>query len=85
MIKYLIPLLLFAVSANAQNITGKILDTNNKPVAGATIVAAPSGNGATSKDDGSFVLLLADKDKHFTVSSVGFQSYIQTRKTAAGF
>jgi iron complex outermembrane receptor protein len=81
MIKYLIPLLLFAVSANAQNINGRILDTNNKPVAGATIVASPSGNGATSNDDGSFVLLLADKDKHFTVSSVGFESYIQSRKT----
>lgn len=81
MIKYLLLLLLFAVSAKAQNITGKVLDNNNKPVAGASIIASPSGNGATSKEDGSFELLLADKDKHFTVSSIGFDTYIQTRKT----
>ncbi|SFE16303.1 iron complex outermembrane recepter protein [Chitinophaga sp. CF118] len=86
MIRYLILfLLLITGSASAQRITGKVLDSNNKPVAGASIVASPSGNGATSKEDGTFELTLADQDKHFIVSSIGFETYTQLRKTSGDY
>ncbi|GAA3940690.1 TonB-dependent receptor [Chitinophaga oryziterrae] len=76
MIKYLIPvLLLIAAAANAQKITGKVLDTNSKPIAGASIIA--SGSGTTTKEDGSFAITLTSKDKHFTVSTVGYDTYTQ--------
>src|SRR4051812_13735932 len=76
MIKFLIPVfLLIASAANAQSISGKVLDTNNKPVAGASIIAF--NNGTTTKEDGTFAITLSSKDKHFTVSSVGYDTYTQ--------
>src|SRR3954467_10383459 len=76
MIKYLIPVLLLITGAvNAQSITGKVLDTNNKPVRGASIIAFSSGT--TTREDGSFAITLTSKDKHFTVSSIGYDTYTQ--------
>ncbi|SEW22446.1 iron complex outermembrane recepter protein [Chitinophaga sp. YR573] len=84
MIKYLIPVfLLIAGAVNAQSITGKVLDTNNKPIAGASIIGFSSGT--TTKEDGSFAITLTSKDKHFTVSSVGYDTYTQVLTTAGNY
>lgn len=84
MIKYLIPVfLLIAGAVNAQSITGKVLDTNNKPIAGASIIGFSSGT--TTKEDGSFAITLTSKDKHFTVSSVGYDTYTQVLTTESNY
>jgi iron complex outermembrane receptor protein len=84
MIKYLIPFfLLIAGTVNAQNITGKVLDSNNKPIAGASIIAFSSGT--TTKEDGSFAITLTSKDKHFTVSSIGYDTYTQVLKAESNY
>jgi len=76
MIKYLIPVLLLITGAvNAQKITGKVLDADNKPIAGASVIAFVTGT--TTKEDGSFAITLNSKDKHFTVSAIGYGTYTQ--------
>ncbi|PSL49904.1 iron complex outermembrane receptor protein [Chitinophaga niastensis] len=84
MIKQLIPTLFFLLmctiaGAQSQRITGRITDINNQPVAAASIFVQASGNGTKSDNDGSFELQLADKDKQFTVTAIGFESYTQIR------
>ncbi len=67
-----IGILLPILSANAQkNYTGKIIDTNNNPIFGATIIDLNgSTNGTTSNENGEFKITL--KNPKIKVIMLGF-------------
>ena len=63
---------------------GKIIDTNNQPVSGATIVSSKNSKAGTTSDiDGYFKIMLQDTNTVF-VSMIGFSSQkvvLNTSKT----
>jgi len=73
--KFLFILLCFAFSFSAEaqvNITGRVTNTSNEPVAGATISLEPSKRSALSGADGNFNLEAAAGDLRMTVTAIGF-------------
>ncbi|RYY57756.1 MAG: SusC/RagA family TonB-linked outer membrane protein [Chitinophagaceae bacterium] len=69
-------LLLFPAAVFAQNktITGKVTDSKNAPVAGASVVAKGSTTGTSTNASGDFTLLVPEAINTLVVSSVGFTS-----------
>lgn len=53
-------------------VTGKIVDENGAPVAGATITEKGTSNAAVSKADGSFSITVASERSVLVVSNVGY-------------
>ena len=72
-------LLFTGVHAQSVKVTGSITDNNNKPVPGASVVAQPSGNGATTDADGTFELNFAAGDKKIVITSIGFEPLTVSR------
>jgi TonB-dependent starch-binding outer membrane protein SusC len=69
-------LLLFPAAVFAQNktISGKVTDSKNSPVAGASVVAKGSTTGTSTNATGDFTLLVPEAINTLVVSSVGFTS-----------
>ncbi|MBN1182311.1 MAG: TonB-dependent receptor [Bacteroidales bacterium] len=55
-------------------VTGKILDENNTPLAGATIVVEGTTNGTISSMDGNFMLDITGDKARIQVSFIGYTS-----------
>lgn len=75
-------MLLITVSAYAQNrvITGKIVDNNGEPVAGANVIIKGTSEGTMSDIDGNFTLSVPNK----AVLHVSFIGYIEQEVAVAG-
>lgn len=62
---------LIAAGASAQTVTGKVLDNENKPVAGATVSVKGTRKATSTNDAGAFTITAANNDV-IVVSFVGF-------------
>ncbi|MEE3243143.1 MAG: TonB-dependent receptor, partial [Bacteroidota bacterium] len=72
-------LMLIGVAGNAQNvITGKILDQNQEPIPGATVLIKNTTTGTLTADNGSYQLKSSQKGR-FTLeaSFMGFKTFSQ--------
>lgn len=75
MVKYIIWIvLLLPLGGLAQTITGKVVDRNNKPLSGASVVWLNNKKGITSKEDGSFSIKRNAADNMLVVSHSGYKS-----------
>ncbi|MET0635601.1 MAG: SusC/RagA family TonB-linked outer membrane protein [Chitinophagaceae bacterium] len=61
-----------ALFAQNKTITGKITDSKNEPVIGASVVAKGSTTGTSTNTSGDFALLVPEGINTLVVSSVGF-------------
>lgn len=57
-----------------ENITGLILDSNNEPVIGASIIQKGTSNGTISDIDGSFALKPTTENVTLVISFIGFHT-----------
>jgi len=60
----------------ARTIKGKVMDTNNEPLPGASVRVPNTGIGTTPDIDGNFTLALPDTVKSLEVSFIGFKTQI---------
>lgn len=67
----IVPMILFAQS---REITGKVVDENNNPLPGASVLVDGTTTGGETDFDGLFTLKIKDEAKSFTVSYVGYRS-----------
>jgi len=75
MTKYILGLLLFMpILGLSQFVTGKVVDGNNKPLAGASVVWLNKKTGITAKEDGSFSIKRTPSDVMLVVSYSGYAS-----------
>ena len=64
-----------AVFAQAQKITGKVVNTKNEPIAGASVLVEETKKVVVADVEGNFSITLSTGKKYsFTVSSVGFNT-----------
>ena len=82
-------LLLFGVSsAIAQSVvTGKIVDENNAPLIGATVVVPGTSQGASTDANGNFTLKLTKPTEFVEATFIGYTSQrlpVQGARTALG-
>ena len=68
-----------------QNISGKIINQNQEPVPGASIVLTPSNKATITSGNGSFEIASATADVSITVSCIGFASKTITIGTKQNF
>ena len=77
----LLGLLLGAVLTHAQNLTGKVIDEKNEPLAYANVILQTEDSvflaGTTTGLDGKFELLLHEKAKLINFSFVGYTSVVK--------
>jgi outer membrane receptor for ferrienterochelin and colicins len=64
--------LLLPFISNAQTITGKVIDNNNAPLVGATVVWANAKGGVVSKSNGSFSINKAEGNTTLITSHAGY-------------
>ncbi|TDN98410.1 SusC/RagA family TonB-linked outer membrane protein [Sunxiuqinia elliptica] len=64
--------LVFSAFANAEEIKGKVLDTNNEPLIGVTIIIKNTATGTVTDVDGSFVIN-APQGSSLVFSYIGFK------------
>lgn len=57
-----------------QRLTGKIINQNNIPIAGATITLNNSAKVSQSSNDGLFEVIVAANDQYITVTYVGYNT-----------
>lgn len=62
-----------STSQNKRSVSGKVVDTNNEPIIGATIMEKGTTNGTITDFDGNFTLNVAD-GAQLEISYVGFRS-----------
>ncbi|MGK0253524.1 MAG: TonB-linked SusC/RagA family outer membrane protein [Mariniflexile sp.] len=78
---------LFAItiSHSQTTFTGKVLDENQVPLPGASIVIKGSSNGASTDFDGNFEIQLSQGNEIFEISFVGYttQDFETSGKTSA--
>ncbi|WP_064965950.1 TonB-dependent receptor [Tenacibaculum ovolyticum] len=69
-----------AITVNAQNfiLSGKVVNSSQKPLVGATIVVKELKKGTSSDFEGNFKIKLAKGTHRIAVSYVGFKTLIQT-------
>ena len=66
--------LISSLGLSAQNsVNGSILDENNQPIPGVTIVEKGTSNGVTSDFDGNFTIQV-ESGSSLVISSIGFVS-----------
>src|SRR5689334_2783482 len=78
---FLLPLLLLSIIANAQTRTvkGKVISsTDNKPVAGASVLVKGKTIGTATGNDGSFSLNIPTGSVTLVVSFIGYSTVEQT-------
>ena len=77
----LLGLLLGAVLTHAQNLTGKVINEKNKPLAYANVILQTEDSvflaGTTTDLDGKFELNLHEKTKLINFSFVGYTSVVK--------
>ena len=77
----LIGLLLGAALTHAQNLTGKVIDEKNKPLAYANVILQTEDSvflaGTTTDLEGKFELVLHEKAKYINFSFVGYTSVVK--------
>ncbi|WP_176954398.1 TonB-dependent receptor [Niabella drilacis] len=61
-------------ASKARIITGKVADTDGKPLVGVSILEKGTTNGTASKDDGSFSLNVSAANAILVFSSLGYQA-----------
>jgi iron complex outermembrane receptor protein len=68
------------ITVNAQNfiLSGKVVNSNQKPLVGATIVVKELKKGTSSDFEGNFKIKLAKGTHSIAVSYVGFKTLIET-------
>lgn len=59
-----------AQQSQPENVTGRVLDSNNQPVVGASVIVVGTTNGTTTGSDGSFSLKAAE-GQQLEVSFIG--------------
>lgn len=77
--KLLLAVLLFIITNHlcAQNLSGKITNTQNQPVVGVSVQAIGTGRGTTTNVEGRYSILLSGNGKHeIEVSAVGYEPKI---------
>ncbi|WP_028887277.1 TonB-dependent receptor [Tenacibaculum ovolyticum] len=69
-----------AITVNAQNLilSGKVVNSSQKPLVGATIVIKELKKGTSSDFEGNFKIKLAKGTHRIAISYVGFKTLIQT-------
>jgi TonB-linked SusC/RagA family outer membrane protein len=69
-------LLLTAASfgQSSRDVTGKITNADGSPLAGVSIVEKGTRNGTSSKEDGSYKIMVSQARAHLIISFVGFKS-----------
>ncbi len=69
-----------AITVNAQNfiLSGKVVNSSQKPLVGATIVVKELKKGTSSDFEGNFKIKLTKGTHRIAVSYVGFKTLIQT-------
>src|SRR6266700_3589311 len=76
-IVFIVSLLLLATangfSQNSMEITGRITNTEGKPLPGVTIQEKRTNNGTQSKEDGTFSIKVKDNNAVLLVSMVGYR------------
>ena len=60
------------ISNSIRNVSGKILDENGEPLAGATVVVKGTTVGTVTDADGNYSLTLPNRATHLSISFVGF-------------
>lgn len=78
--KTIIFLFLFAsilVNAQSYQLTGKVVDQNNEPLAKASVYAKNLKRGATTKADGTYILNLPKGEHFIQVTYLGYKSFLQ--------
>ncbi|HAO14563.1 MAG TPA: TonB-dependent receptor [Tenacibaculum sp.] len=76
-------LLLISLETNAQNtfVTGKVINQENKPLEGATIIVSSQKKGTISNAEGNFKLNMPKGNFLFEVSFVGYKTIKQQINT----
>ena len=75
MLRYIIFLFfLIPLSAAAQTVTGRIVDSGNKPLSGASVIWLNNKKGFTAKADGGFSIKKTTTDSMLVVSHSGYAS-----------
>ena len=73
MLRYIFYILvLMPLSSVAQTVTGRVVDGNNKPLSGASVVWLNNKKGITAKEDGSFTIKKIPTDNMLVVSHSGY-------------
>jgi len=73
MLRYILYIIvLMPLGSVAQNVTGKVVDGNNKPLSGASVVWLNNKKGITAKEDGSFSIKRTAADNMLVVSHSGY-------------
>jgi TonB family protein len=57
----------------ANNFNGRVVDQNNKPIAGATVIVENKNVGVSTDEDGKFNVILPDSSIKVKIASVGFE------------
>ncbi|MBK8520333.1 MAG: TonB-dependent receptor [Chitinophagaceae bacterium] len=65
-------LVLMPFGSAAQTVTGKVVDGNNKPLSGASVIWVNNKKGITAKEDGSFSIKRTAADNMLVVSYSGY-------------
>ena len=63
---------LLPLGSVAQTVTGRVVDANNKPLSGASVVWLNNKKGITAKEDGSFSIKKTATDNLLVVSHSGY-------------
>lgn len=75
----------FAIGHSQSIFTGTVLDENQVPLPGASVVVKGSSNGVAADFDGNFIIELSDKNRILTLSYIGYatQEFDASGKTNA--
>ena len=77
-LSFLLFLILFFLGSvfqiNAQTIEGRVVDSEQQPLEGATILETGTTNGTSTNADGTFSLTLVSDRNELTISFVGYQT-----------
>tara|TARA_B110000285_G_scaffold199565_1_gene232825 strand:+ start:650 stop:967 length:318 start_codon:yes stop_codon:yes gene_type:complete len=66
---------LFSFGVFAQTISG-VVESEEGPLPGATIIEVGTGNGTTTDFDGNFILKLENNEASLEISYIGFLSQV---------
>ncbi len=73
MLRYIFYILvLMPLGSVAQTVTGKVVDGNNKPLSGASVIWINNKKGITAREDGSFSIKRTAADNMLVVSHSGY-------------
>ncbi len=76
MMKIYLIIFLFINTFIFSQIKGKIVDTNNQPISFVSIAVENENIGATSEENGDFIINTSGKNKNLVFSALGFEKKI---------